>query len=189
MEEFSQNYMAVISNVDLGLEIDLNIVSKALELVSAGIVMFMPAILILSCVFMSYAAFVILKLFIANFTKHKVTAMSKMRFFSIGRSLSFFTFLLLIFTYMSDSSYFAGGVYNFALLSAFVYVINGFAVVDFLLAKHIKNNAAHKAVLIVIVILSVVSTMFGSPISGISILFFTGLIDTNFDFRRLHKLK
>ena len=68
-------------------------------------------------------------------------------------------------------------------------MINGFAVVDFLLAKHIKNNAAHKAVLIVIVILSVVSTMFGSPISGISILFFTGLIDTNFDFRRLHKLK
>lgn len=189
MDEFSQNYMSVISTVDFGVKIDTETVSKALELVSAGLIMFMPAILILICMLMSYIAFVIGKALIANFTKVKISAMSKLRFFHIGNGLSFFTLFILIFTFMSESSYFAGGVYNFALLSAFAYMINGLAVVDFLLAKRVKSNSGHKLLMILIVILSVISSVSGSPISGLSVLFFTGLIDVSFDFRKMHRLK
>lgn len=187
--EFTDNYMSVISTVDLGLKIDIDTISKALELLTAGFVMFMPAILILVCTAISLVTFLIAKALIVNFTKVKVSAMSRLRFFHIGRGLSFFTFAILLLTFASDSSYFAGGVYNFALLSAFAYLANGLAVVDFLLAKRIKSKVGHRIILTLIIILSVISSVSGSPISGLTVLFFTGLIDTSFDFRRMHRLK
>ncbi len=189
LSEFNQTYMSVITAADPGLKIDTQTLSKALDIVTTGFIMFMPAVIILICTIMSYVVFLITKGLVHNFTKVKVSAMSRLRFFYVGSGLSFFTFFLLILTYMSDSSYFARGVYNFALLSAFAYVVNGIAVVDFLLAKRIKSIAGHRTILIGIVILSLVSAVTASPISGLSVLFFAGLIDTSFDFRKMHRLR
>ena len=188
IDAMSDMYKTLMSTANLSGTLDAETFDNMFKLVKSAVVMLMPAILILSCVVIAFVVFKITCTIIDNFTKIRVGYVSKLRYFIINSKLSFITFLLLIISSVSGNSYFTGAVYNFAMIAAFAYVADGIALVDFLLAKNIKNKIIHKIAIILIVILSILSGAVLSGVNGLTVLFFVGLLDAGRDFRKLRKL-
>ena len=187
--EFSDTYISVIANTELSQGLNADALDEMMGVIKSVFLTLMPGILVLTCVIMSFVTFKIICVILRNLTKVDIDPRSKLRFFTIEGSLSLVTFILILLSFVVDSSYFAGGVYNFALLAGFAYAANGLAVVDFWLSVKIKNNYTHTILMIFLVFAAFISSVFMSAFNALSILFFIGLIDTNIDFRKIHKLR
>ncbi len=151
-------------------------------------VMLIPSVLILSCIILSYIHIVFSRDMLKMYLKQEHNQIEYFYQIRTGKLLSTMTIILLLLTYFSGSSYFASGVYNFAVIAGFIYVINGLAVVYFLLIKKTKKVSISIIILTLGIIVSIITSII-MPVANIfTVLFIVGLMDTTFNFRKLKKV-
>ena len=153
-----------------------------------ALVMLIPAVLIIINIVISFVTYEITSIIFKSYIKNRANN-QKFRLVSVGNSLSVATLLLLILSTLSGSSYFESVVLNFVLVAAFLYMAGGFAIICFYIYKKIKNEAIAMLVSLIVLVFAVVSSSLITSINGLSILFFVGLFDANFDFRKIRKKK
>ena len=162
--------------------------TKMYEIINAGkntVIILIPAILIIVMFISAFIIYEISKYVMVSFTRKTFSDDSKYRNFKINGALSLITIALLLTSALSDSEMYSNAVLNFSIISSFVYLANGFAVICHYLIKKINNKVLVIISAIAVIIMTFMSVFMISSINGFTIIFFIGLLDTTFDFRKI----
>ena len=158
------------------------------DLVCNAIISLIPAALIIICFVISFVTYEITAIMFKAYIKNR-TNDQKFRFVSVPNSLSIAAVLLLLVSLISDSLYLGSVIYNFVLVAAFLYISQGYAVICFYIYKKIKSDALAIIISVTVLMITIISCALIPSINGFSVLFFVGLFDSNFDFRKISNRK
>lgn len=151
-------------------------------------VMLIPALLIISCMAVSYILIVATRGMLKTYFREEHTEIEYFFQLRTGKLLSTVTIVLLLLAFMSGDAYFTSAIYNFAVIAGFIYFINGLSVVYFYLIKSIRVVPLAMLVLAVAFIVSLFAAVLMPAINVFTLLFVVGLLDSSANFRRLKKV-
>ena len=183
IEQYIEMYISTIKTT--GLNIDFDQLSEMLFKSKELLLIMYPSLLMIGCFIESFIIYFFSRIIIGLFCKKRFDNEHKFRNFYIGKGLSFIVLILLIAS--PKGSMFENCVYNFTLIAAFLYFLNGFAVVSYLFNKFIKKDYLLYLCLVFVLFLSVITILILPTVNGISIMFIMGLTDATFDYRKIRR--
>ena len=184
---FFDNFKYIITQTPNLPSVNLEEIDTLLNTVQSTIIMLIPSILIIVCFILSYFELVLSKALIRAYTNKKLNNIESFYQIYIGNTISIITLILLVVSFSSSGTQFSFAVFNMAVICSFLYIINGLAVVYFLLIKKTRKTALSTLILVGVIFVSFMSISFLPTINGVSILFFVGLMDTSMNFRKLKR--
>ena len=184
---FFENFKYILTQTPNLPSVNLEEIDTLLNTVQNTIIMLIPSILIIVCFILSYAELILSKALIGAYTNKKLKNIESFYQIYIGNTISIITLVLLVISFSSSGTQFSFAVFNMAVICSFLYIVNGLAVVYFLLIKKTRKTALSTILLVVVVFVSFLSVSFLPTINGASILFLIGLMDTSMNFRKLKR--
>ena len=183
-----EDYMAVIDTNAVFKDIGAERINELFDSVCKITVMLLPAFYIISCIIISYIFIISVRGMLKVYLKEEHEHIEHFYQISVGRMFSNITLILILLAMISGNSYFTAAVYNFAVIAGFIYLINGIAVVYFLMIKKTRNKYAGLILTIALMIFSVISVVTMPSINGFTIMFLIGLLDSSVNFRKLKRV-
>jgi len=185
IEQYVTDYVKTLENT--GLNFDSEQVYNLFFKVKDIILLLYPSFVVIASLIEAYMIYFLSRTVIGSVSRKGFTDDFRLRNFYIGKSLSFIVLIFLLVS--TKDSMFENVVYNFTLIASFLYFINGFAVVEYMLNKVIKRNLMLYICMFFILIVSFVTVILLPTINGISIMFIIGITDSSFDYRKLRPKK
>ena len=114
---------------------------------------------------------------------------NKIKNIFFGYKLNIITLILLIISIFVRNTFVSAALYNYFVILAALYFIDGVAVLNHFLNKKIKRPMTAAITTWAIVFLGFI-TIFAMPaVNGITILFFLGMMDSTRNFRKIRGAK
>lgn len=161
-------------------------ITEILNSFKSTIIMLVPSMLIISCMLVSFVTLQ-LTTFVLRTYLHYDNSNLYFRNFKMKFYIAFVNIVLLIVSLISEKEFIIGVTYNFVLISMFLFSASGLSVICNLLYKKIKSRFALFVIFTFIVVALIFSALILGTAGGISILFYIGMLDSSFNFRKLKK--
>lgn len=185
LELYLEEYNKTLTNA--GINFDSEQIYALFFKVKDIILLLYPSFVVITAFIESFLVYFFTRIIIGSVTQKRFNSQFKLRNFYIGKTLSFLVLILLVIS--PEGSMFENAVYNFTLVASFIYLINGFAVIEHKVSALIKNNILLYFCMLLILIFSTLTVLILPTINGISIMFIIGITDTTFDYRKIRPKK
>ncbi len=185
-DEYIQSAALVAGSTGVLGDLSQQQITDLLNTFKETVVMLIPSLLIISTIIFSFVTAQLTKLIYKTYLKYN-NPEQNFTSFSAGVLLSLINIVLLLISFMNKKPMINGITNNFMVVSMFIYAAHGLAVVSHFVYKKVKNSFTALIILVLLFVVLFVSTALIGSVGGLSILFYLGIFDSCFDFRRLKK--